>query len=87
METDKRKIRQGEVVSAKMDKTVVVQVTRRVRHPIYGKLISKRKKYYAHDENNLCKEGIIVKIKETRPLSRLKRWTVIERLGETTDKE
>lgn len=87
MERDSRKLRQGEVISDKMDKTVVVRVTRQVRHPIYGKLTNKWKKYYAHDEKNLYKQGQVVKIKETRPLSRTKRWRVVEAIGERKDKE
>lgn len=74
----KRKERIGVVVSDKMDKTVVVLVERRVRHPLYKKEIKKRKKFYAHDENNQCKVGDVVKIMETRPLSKLKRWRVID---------
>jgi small subunit ribosomal protein S17 len=74
----KRKERIGVVVSDKMDKTVVVLVERRVRHPLYKKEIKKRKKFYAHDENNQCKVGDLVKIMETRPLSKLKRWRVID---------
>jgi len=78
MNRGKSKIRQGEVISDKMDKTVVVRVTRSFRHPLYGKLVKKWKKYYAHDEENTCKEGQLVKIRETRPLSKLKRWKVVE---------
>ncbi len=74
----KRKERIGVVVSDKMDKTVVVLVERRVRHPLYKKEIKKRKKFYAHDENNQCKVGDVVKIMETRPLSKLKRWRVVD---------
>ena len=78
MSRGRSKIRQGEVISDKMNKTVVVRVTRSFRHPLYGKLVKKWKKYYAHDEENNCKEGQLVKIRETRPLSKLKRWKVIE---------
>ncbi|MEN3044705.1 MAG: 30S ribosomal protein S17 [Candidatus Hydrothermales bacterium] len=74
----KRKERIGVVVSDKMDKTVVVLVERRVRHPLYKKEIKKRKKFYAHDERNECKVGDKVRIIETRPLSKLKRWKVVE---------
>jgi small subunit ribosomal protein S17 len=74
----KRKERIGIVVSDKMDKTVVVLVERRVRHPLYKKEIKKRKKFYAHDENNECRIGDKVRIMETRPLSKLKRWRVVE---------
>lgn len=81
----KRKTFIGEVVSDKMDKTVVVMVTRLVRHPLYEKVIKKRKKFHAHDENNECRVGDIVEIMETRPLSKTKRWRVvriIRRAGE-----
>ncbi|MEN3046561.1 MAG: 30S ribosomal protein S17 [Candidatus Hydrothermales bacterium] len=74
----KRKERIGIVVSDKMDKTVVVLIERRVRHPLYKKEIKKRKKFYAHDEKNECRVGDKVKIVETRPLSKLKRWRVVE---------
>ncbi len=74
----KRKVLVGEVVSDKMDKTVVVRVERAFRHPVYGKVVKKHKKFYAHDENNQCRIGDIVKIMETRPLSKLKRWRVVE---------
>jgi small subunit ribosomal protein S17 len=68
----------GEVVSTKMAKTIVVEVGRRVPHPIYKRIISKRKKFYAHDEQGLAKPGDIVRIIECRPLSKLKRWTLGE---------
>ncbi len=68
----------GEVVSTKMAKTVVVQVTRRVPHPIYKRIITKRKKFYAHDEASTARLGDVVRIVESRPLSRLKRWTLEE---------
>ena len=71
-----RKVRQGVVVSDKMDKTVTVQVERLVRHPIYKKYIRQRKKYKAHDPSNACHTGDLVAIMETRPLSREKRWRV-----------
>jgi small subunit ribosomal protein S17 len=64
----------GEVVSTKMAKTIVVEVTRRVAHPVYKRIVSKRKKFYAHDEEGQAKVGDIVRIIECRPLSRLKRW-------------
>ena len=67
----------GRVTSAKMEKTVVVEVVRSVRHPIYGKYVRRRKKYKAHDENRTYKAGDVVEIREHRPLSREKRWTVI----------
>ena len=71
-----RKVRQGVVVSDKMDKTVTVQIERLVRHPMYKKYIRQRKKYKAHDPANECRTGDIVTITETRPLSRDKRWRV-----------
>ncbi len=64
----------GEVVSAKMHKTIVVEVTRRVQHPVYKRVINKRKKFYAHDENRTAQVGDVVRIVECRPLSKLKRW-------------
>ena len=77
MET-KRKTRIGSVVSDKMDKTVVVAVEMTKHHPLYKKTIRKAVKYKAHDEKNECKEGNVVRIIETRPLSRDKRWRVVE---------
>ena len=74
----KRKERVGIVVSDKMDKTVVVAVERLVPHPLYGKRIRRTKKFMAHDENNECRVGDKVRIMETRPLSRHKRWRVVE---------
>jgi small subunit ribosomal protein S17 len=73
-----RKVREGLVVSAKMDKTVVVAVTDRVRHRRYGKTLQRTRKLYAHDEANDAREGDKVRLSETRPLSRQKRWRVIE---------
>ena len=73
-----RKVRIGRVVSDKMDKTVVVAVESFIRHPLYGKRVRKTKKYKAHDENNMCRVGDEVKIIETRPLSKEKRWRVVE---------
>jgi len=74
----RRKTRVGVVVSDKMDKTVVVLVERMVRHPIYNRIVRVRKKFKAHDENNECRVGDKVLIMETRPLSREKRWRVVE---------
>jgi small subunit ribosomal protein S17 len=74
----KHKVRQGRVISDKMDKTVVVAVEVAVHHPLYHKTIKKAVKYKAHDENKSCKVGDIVKISETRPLSHEKRWRVSE---------
>lgn len=73
-----RKVRVGTVVSDKPEKTVVVAVERRVAHPLYGKQVVRRKKYHAHDEENAAREGDRVRIMETRPLSKLKRWRVLE---------
>lgn len=74
-----RRVLIGRVVSDKMDKTVTVQVTRTVKHPKYRKFISRRKNYKAHDENNECKVDDVVVIEESRPLSKHKRWVVLER--------
>lgn len=68
----------GQVVSAKMAKTIVVEVSRRVPHPLYRRIIAKRKKFYAHDEKGTAKPGDVVRIVECRPLSKLKRWTLAE---------
>ncbi len=73
-----RKVRIGLVVSDKMQKTVVVQIDRRVPHPIYGKMVTRSKKFKAHDEENSAKQGDTVRIVETRPLSKDKRWRVVE---------
>jgi small subunit ribosomal protein S17 len=77
-ERNKRKERVGLVVSDKMDKTVTVIVERKTRHPLYKRVIKKTKKFKAHDEDNKCQEGDKVKIMETRPLSKTKRWRVVE---------
>ncbi len=73
-----RKTRVGRVVSNKMDKSITVAVERRLKHPIYGKFIKKTLKLYAHDEENTCQKGDLVKIMETRPLSKKKRWRLVE---------
>jgi small subunit ribosomal protein S17 len=73
----------GKVVSNKMNKTVVVVVERKFPHPLYEKQVKKTKKFYAHDEENKCNEGDIVKIRESRPLSKLKRWVVVEIIQST----
>lgn len=80
MESDRnrRKIRQGVVVSAAGDKTCVVQVSERKRHRVYGKMITQSAKFHAHDENNECGVGDVVTIMETRPLSKLKHWRLVE---------
>ncbi|MGL5033927.1 MAG: 30S ribosomal protein S17 [Microcystaceae cyanobacterium] len=75
------KERVGLVVSDKMDKTIVVAVENRSPHPKYGKIVVKTKKFKAHDEENQCKQGDRVRIQETRPLSKTKRWTVKEILS------
>lgn len=72
-----KRIMQGVVVSNKMDKSVVVNVERRTQHPLYKKFIRRSKKYLAHDENNVCKEGDVVQIQECRPISKRKSWEVI----------
>ena len=77
-ERSRRKTRVGEVVSNKMDKTAVVAVTRLVRHPLYGRFVKKTSKFKVHDENNECQTGDVVKIMETRPLSKDKRWRLVE---------
>jgi small subunit ribosomal protein S17 len=80
--TPVRKEKQGVVVSNKMDKTIVVKVERRLKHPLYGKFITLSKKFHAHDERNECNIGDTVLISETRPLSKTKRWRlkqIIER--------
>ena len=73
-----RKERIGVVVSNKMDKSIVVAVKRKVKHPIYGKFVNKTTKFHAHDEDNTCNAGDTVKIMETRPLSKTKCWRLVE---------
>ena len=73
-----RKTRVGKVVSNKMDKTITVAVERRLQHPVYGKFIKKTMKLKAHDEENTCSEGDTVRVMETRPLSKSKRWRLVE---------
>jgi small subunit ribosomal protein S17 len=77
-ERARRKTVVGRVVSNKMDKTVSVSVERRYRHPLYGKILKRTSKFMAHDEKNECKIGDTVRIMETRPLSHLKRWRLVE---------
>jgi small subunit ribosomal protein S17 len=77
-ERNRRKERIGLVVSNKMDKTITVQVERRIKHAIYGKFMKKSTKFHAHDEKNECGIGDTVRIMETRPLSKLKRWRLVE---------
>jgi small subunit ribosomal protein S17 len=73
-----RKVVVGEVVSSKMQKTIVVEVVRKKAHPFYGRVVSKAKKFYAHDESNQARVGDMVRLEETRPLSKLKRWRLKE---------
>ena len=74
-----KKILEGKVVSDKSNKTIVVEVKRRFVHPFYGKVISRSKKYHAHDEGNKFKKGDMVKIIESKPISKLKSWEVIDK--------
>ena len=78
MERNLRKERIGVVVSNKMEKSIVVAVHRKVKHPIYGKFVNKTTRFVAEDEQNTCNEGDTVKIMETRPLSKTKRWRLVE---------
>jgi small subunit ribosomal protein S17 len=73
-----RKVRVGTVVSAAMDKTIVVAVETLVRHPLYGKTMKRTMKLYAHDEENQCRVGDVVRVMETRPLSKTKHWRLVE---------
>ena len=77
-ERNLRKTRTGVVTSDKMDKTITVAVERKVKHPIYGKFVKKTTKFHAHDEKDECTIGDVVKIMETRPLSKTKRWRLVE---------
>ena len=85
--SEQRKIQRtltGRVVSDKMDKTITVLIERRVTHPLYGKIVTRSKKYHAHDENNECQEGDLVTIEECRPISKTKAWRVaklVEKVG------
>ena len=76
-----KRVLTGNIVSDKGDKTVVVNVERKVKHPLYGKIIRRSKKYHAHDESNEFKQGETVRIEETAPISKLKTWKVIERVN------
>ena len=78
MERNLRKTRTGKVLSNKMDKTIVVAVVDNVKHPLYGKIVKRTYKLKAHDENNECKVGDRVRVMETRPLSKDKRWRLVE---------
>ena len=81
-----KRVLTGRVTSDKMDKTITVLVERRVMHPLYKKFIRRSKKYAAHDEANLCKEGDVVQIEECRPISKRKSWVVIERNGASVER-
>jgi small subunit ribosomal protein S17 len=83
MERNFRKERIGVVVSNKMDKTIVVAVERKEKHPLYGKFLKKTTKFVAHDEKSECQEGDVVRIMETRPLSKTKRWRLVEVIEKT----
>lgn len=77
-ERGQRKVRVGRVLSNKMDKTIVVSVDRRIKHPFYGRYIKRSTKLMAHDRENTCQTGDLVRVVETRPLSKQKRWRVVE---------
>ena len=77
-ERGQRKIREGVVVSTGMDKTIVVRMKRRLPHPVYGKYVTRDKKFHVHDEENTCRLGDTVRIMETRPLSKMKKWRLME---------
>ncbi len=78
MERNLRKVRTGKVTSNKMDKTIVVAIEEHVKHPLYGKVVKRTYKLKAHDENNECNIGDTVRVMETRPLSKEKRWRLVE---------
>ncbi len=78
LERNLRKTRTGFVSSNKMDKTITVAIERKVKHPLYGKFVKKTSKFHAHDEKNECSIGDLVRIMETRPLSKTKRWRLVE---------
>ena len=78
LERKRRKVRVGRVVSDKMEKTAVVVIERRVKHPEYKRIIRRRKKYAIHDEENQCREGDLVRFMEQRPISKSKRWRLVE---------
>ena len=84
-ERGNRKVIQGIVVSAAMDKTIVVKVSRRLRHPMYGKFIKKSKKFKAHDENNVSNVGDEVRVIESRPYSKDKRWRLLETVKQAAE--
>ena len=76
-----RRVLQGRVISDKMQKTITVLIEKRMQHPLYGKFVSKSKKYHAHDETNQCRAGDMVEISESRPLSKTKAWVVTKVLN------
>lgn len=78
MKRNMRKVRQGKVVSDKMDKTIVVEIGRTLKHPLYDRVIRSSSKLHAHDASNEAREGDLVRVAETRPLSRQKRWRLVE---------
>jgi len=78
MSESKVRTLQGKVISAKMEKSIVVAIERKVKHPLYGKFMKRTTKLHAHDETNQCNEGDIVSIKECRPLSKTKSWSLVE---------
>ena len=78
MNRNSRKVRTGRVISAKMDKTIIVKIERTMKHPLYGKIVKRFMKLYAHDEKNDANPGDSVRVMETRPLSSLKRWRLVE---------
>ncbi len=80
-----KRVLQGTVVSDKCDKTVTVKVERKIRHPLYNKIIRRSKKYAAHDETNSCKLGDVVRIIESKPISKSKRWAVSEKVSEAAN--
>lgn len=80
-----RKVREGQVVSTKMAKTIIVEVTRKVPHPKFKKIIKVTKRFYAHDENKEAAMGDLVRIRETRPLSKLKRWELVAIVKKNTN--
>ncbi|MBN2029838.1 30S ribosomal protein S17 [bacterium] len=77
-ERSRRKVVLGKVISNRLEKTITVLVERRIRHPLYGKYVTKSSKFMAHDQDNTCQIGDMVRIMETRPLSRCKRWRLVE---------
>ncbi|MCF7802534.1 MAG: 30S ribosomal protein S17 [Candidatus Marinimicrobia bacterium] len=81
----RKKVLQGVVVSVTNDKSIVVRVNRRLRHPVYGKFVNRSKKFMAHDEENACQMGDVVRIVESRPLSRRKRWRLSEILRHSVE--